>query len=232
MRRRKSYGFEIWLGDCLLGDAVRRGTRETHDAFTLIELLIVVAIIAILAAIAVPNFLEAQVRAKVSRAKTDIRTLVTALESYRTDNNRMPDGESCTGPPGPWYAAYGGFVSLGVLTTPIAYMTALPEENPFGPFTSEMVASGEEPVRGYAYSGGEYHRTMLPVWIEQYRVYHSSYWASDYLFFCVGPSKRFSTWAPGGGFLVPYDPSNGTRSMGDIIYVGGAGQAGGWHSFN
>ena len=46
-------------------------------AFTLIELLIVVAIIAILAAIAVPNFLEAQTRSKVSRALADMRSIKT-----------------------------------------------------------------------------------------------------------------------------------------------------------
>ena len=59
-------------------------------AFTLIELLIVVAIIAILAAIAVPNFLEAQTRAKVTRCKSDMRTIATALEAYFVDWNRYP----------------------------------------------------------------------------------------------------------------------------------------------
>jgi prepilin-type N-terminal cleavage/methylation domain-containing protein len=56
-------------------------------AFTLIELLIVVAIIAILAAIAVPNFLEAQTRAKVARVLSDQRTYATALETYQIDSS-------------------------------------------------------------------------------------------------------------------------------------------------
>ena len=59
-------------------------------SFTLIELLIVVAIIAILAAIAVPNFLEAQARSKVSRIKADMRTVGTAIETYRVDYNLPP----------------------------------------------------------------------------------------------------------------------------------------------
>ncbi|MEI8166588.1 MAG: prepilin-type N-terminal cleavage/methylation domain-containing protein, partial [Chloroflexales bacterium] len=69
---------------------MKRSIRDTHSGFTLIELLIVVAIIAILAAIAVPNFLEAQTRAKVSRVKGDMRSLVTALEAYRLDQDRDP----------------------------------------------------------------------------------------------------------------------------------------------
>ncbi|HBF32973.1 TPA: hypothetical protein DDW35_00280 [Candidatus Sumerlaeota bacterium] len=63
---------------------------KRNSAFTLIELLIVVAIIAILAAIAVPNFLEAQVRSKASRAMSDMRSLATAIEAYRVDENSYP----------------------------------------------------------------------------------------------------------------------------------------------
>ena len=63
-------------------------------AFTLIELLIVVAIIGILAAIAVPNFLSAQTRAKVSRSFADMRALKLACASYYIDNNKFPDAST------------------------------------------------------------------------------------------------------------------------------------------
>jgi len=56
----------------------------------IVELLIVLGIVAILSAIAVPNFLEAQVRAKHSRIKNDTRSIATAIESYYVDNNAYP----------------------------------------------------------------------------------------------------------------------------------------------
>ncbi|MBM3335345.1 prepilin-type N-terminal cleavage/methylation domain-containing protein, partial [Candidatus Sumerlaeota bacterium] len=105
--------------------------QKWQRAFTLIELLIVVAIIAILAAIAVPNFLEAQVRSKISRLRADMRTIATAMEAYFTDHNGYPlHIDYDTGPiplnARPWFAA---------LTTPVAYLTSMPTDPFFDPRT-------------------------------------------------------------------------------------------------
>jgi prepilin-type N-terminal cleavage/methylation domain-containing protein len=58
--------------------------------FTLIELMVVIAIIIILAAIAIPNYLTMTKRAKNSRLEADMATLATALETYKTDWGSYP----------------------------------------------------------------------------------------------------------------------------------------------
>jgi type IV pilus assembly protein PilA len=58
-----------------------------RKGFTLIELMIVVAIIGILAAIAIPNFLKFQAKAKQSEAKTNLKAIYTAETGYYGENN-------------------------------------------------------------------------------------------------------------------------------------------------
>jgi type IV pilus assembly protein PilA len=67
-----------------------------EKGFTLIELMIVVAIIGILAAIAIPNFLRFQARAKQSEAKQNLGAIFTAYNTYIADNNTFPSAASIT----------------------------------------------------------------------------------------------------------------------------------------
>jgi prepilin-type N-terminal cleavage/methylation domain-containing protein len=62
--------------------------RRHRDAFTLVEIMIVVAIIALLAAIAVPGFLRARKRSQASRVINDLRLIDNALDMYAIENNK------------------------------------------------------------------------------------------------------------------------------------------------
>jgi len=202
--------------------------------FTLIELLIVVAIIAILAAIAIPNFLQAQMRSKVSRARADMRSVATALETYMVDSNDypIPHGDApFRKPESQRYDGYGNARSVAFgtlppdLTTPIAYITSVPAD----PFKSGQVAnSGVNAGKPYE-SGNPFDMTF---------VYHPiRFWAEltksgtpsgfdqgdieDYgmwRIFSLGPDGKYNTLGtsdPTGGWK--YDPTNGTVSSGMIL---------------
>ncbi|MFM7531095.1 MAG: type II secretion system major pseudopilin GspG [Rubrivivax sp.] len=66
--------------------------RHAHG-FTLIEIMVVLVIIGVLAALIAPNVLDRASDAKVTAARTDVNNLMQALKLYKLDNQRFPSGE-------------------------------------------------------------------------------------------------------------------------------------------
>jgi prepilin-type N-terminal cleavage/methylation domain-containing protein len=62
--------------------------NSKRGGFTLVEIMIVVAIIALLAAIAVPNFLRARKRSQATRILEDLRIIDSAVDQYAIENNK------------------------------------------------------------------------------------------------------------------------------------------------
>jgi prepilin-type N-terminal cleavage/methylation domain-containing protein len=62
--------------------------NRKHAGFTLVEIMIVVAIIALLAAIAVPGFLRARKRSQASKILNDLRMIDAAVDQYAIETNR------------------------------------------------------------------------------------------------------------------------------------------------
>jgi prepilin-type N-terminal cleavage/methylation domain-containing protein len=65
-----------------------RKLQTKHAGFTLVEIMIVVAIIALLAAIAVPGFLRARKRSQASKILNDLRMIDSAVDQYAIETNR------------------------------------------------------------------------------------------------------------------------------------------------
>ncbi|SEF20829.1 type II secretion system protein G (GspG) [Variovorax sp. YR750] len=94
---------------------LRAATRTAQRGFTLIELMVVLVIIGVLAALIVPNVIERADDARVTAARTDINNLMQALKLYRLDNQRYPTAEQglqalltrpTAGPAAPNWKAY------------------------------------------------------------------------------------------------------------------------------
>lgn len=180
--------------------------KRSISGFTLIELLIVVAIIGILAAIAVPNFLNAQIRAKVSRVKTDIRALAQAHEMYYLDNNTYPPESEDNIFTGMRSRSEAG---LFFLTSPIPYMSSLPRD-PFQDVTAVRFEGREA-----AYETGVATRNKKNV---AYNIFSRGPDMAENGLYSAQPFYGIQR---NNGFGNTYNPSNGLVSNGDIYWYGG-----------
>lgn len=200
-----------------------RRTCAERRGFSLGELLIVILILGILSAIAVPNLLEYRVRAKITRVASDLRTIGAAIEAYAVDWNHYPLND---------------LSKLAVLpaelTTPTPYLPSNRLIDPFSPRDRQRILA--DVPQFYRYTEIVDLRTARerieigrPVPAEA--IDHPLYNPGAFLKYgawraaSYGPDRTYvdpdsgpwSVYSGPWGIDLSYDPSNGTVSSGNII---------------
>lgn len=192
------------------GGCVRAG------GFTLVELLVVVSIILVLAAIATSSLADATMRSRVARVRSDLRTLAQSFEAYAVDHARyprMPDarrGATCPLPERPSELVTG--IPPNSLSTPIAYSLPSTWIDPVA------AMDPSQPCQRLLFT---YHRDVdLAVPSFLWDMYSSAVYGQrwdGYFLWSIGGDVFFPERidAP-GRFSLEYDPTNGTFSAGGI----------------
>lgn len=182
---------------------------SNRRGFTLIELMTVMVIISLLAAIAVPNFMNAKIRAQAARSVAEEELIAWALESYFVDRDEYPANRE------------EGLSQLGdltPLTTPVPYMSSLPEDVFLAPTKHErawFIHSVRKGDRSYTYvnllqTNGE----RVPL------VPFGRSGSANYGIRGLGPSYHGEIDTLNSVTLVDYNSSNGIVSLGTINTFG------------
>ena len=197
--------------------------------FTLIELLIVSGVILVLIAIALPYFLNALLRAKITQAKNDLKTIAVALESYELEYMRYPPNVFYE--PHPRFYPASARASILFLTSPIPYLEEVPldifapqDTGPPSKHPELLPFGAEDQKHGYSYYFFSRHSCDLNDSCKPIaRGYEQN--GLEYTIRSAGPdgdldpnpnpqNKDFRN-RVGPMF---YDPRNGPDSDGDIIF--------------
>ncbi len=184
--------------------------------FALIDLLIVMAIMTILGAIALPNFWTAQTQSQVSRAKAEMKIISAAIGAYFVDYNTYPLVSQEINSSGQAY------MLNSTITTPIAYIPAL-YQDPFGFSADYDLYKPYRITSSYWYSTKSYYTQQGFPW----QVYPNKQSpVAQWVLMSKGPDKAWaqasypSTLEVDRPYDWAYDPSNGTVSRGNIVRSG------------
>ena len=189
---------------------IDRAPLNRKSGFTLVELIVVVAIVAILASIAAPIIDRAVTQSRVARVRSEINAVATALEAYHVDNNAYPPSEETAAEyPDSSFNRIGAgyFAYMGRLTTPVAYLGA---ELPIDPWNTLKKSNS-----GFGWTFFEYWSTSHV----DFRDFTATREIAPRIHYCVmswGPDEIFDAL----GWDSLYDPTNGVRSRGDIVVFG------------